>query len=69
MHRINNFVDGDPNDSTNMIETPDDSPDQSPSETGGKKSLLPKVNPLGGKFESVANSESILNGRISDLHS
>ena len=70
MLRMNNFVDGgDPNGSMNMIETPEDSPNQSPSEIGGKKSLMPKHNPMGGKFEPVANSESMLNGRISDLHS
>ena len=69
MLQMNNFVEVDGNVSMNMMSTPEDSPSASPTETGGKKSLLPKANTAAGKFETVVNSESVFNNRISDLHS
>jgi len=65
---LNNFVNEDPNGSMNMMSTPEDSPTQSPT-GGGKRSLVPKHNPMGGKFEPVANSDPFVVNRISDLHS
>ena len=69
MLRMNNFVDGDPNGSMNMMSTPEDSPNNSPTNSGRKESLTGKNNPVVGKFDPVAQSEAVPNGRISDLHS
>ena len=67
--KMNNFVGGDTNGDMNMMSTPEDSDEGSPTNAGGKKSLGPKHNPMAGKFDPLANSETIPNGRISDLHS
>ena len=68
MSKFNNFID-DANGDMNMICTPEDSPVGSPTNAGGRRSMIPSHNKMAGKFEpEVANSEVIPNGRISDLH-
>ena len=64
MLKFNNFVD-DADDVMNMICTPEDSEEGSPTNAGGRRSMGLKHNPMGGKFDPVAQSDNRVFCRIS----